>query len=785
MVYGGLNIADYPRKAYVPGRYDPDRIKKSPHLKTGHSLPIPSDPKLNCVGQELHRLLGELHTSLNFPKNWTARVRLIPDSGSPAEGADWLLPHVDEYNAVTFDTESCTKSGGTTYAIFGTLSGHVLLVDLRHYGQLLPEALGPLVEGRLVLGAALQNDVSVLRKWNFQPADTLPFSAKIQRHRLYPYRSFGKTSLKFIPEMVYGHHYGGRFEKVKKGGQLVLCPHFRKYPQPFSWPRWLNPVDLYDFSGPLNEQQLAYMKNDGLAPVIHVLLYGLLELCAGEVKPGPIGVRSVICHALDKGFGLKNDLETPAPASARPCDLDLLTFEDLDKEFANDLLPGPNWECAHGLQPGLNDSAMKEKLVSFPKRVQDEIRNYTTLNPNDDEDQIFLDLFGGFPTLKRAASILATLDAEPEPLPNLDQVPEAEPSASEPLAIAADANSERPQSGSGPVLGPDTSATPQVNAKRPRSSSEHTHGPDCKRRKIEVEMWECPMEGFVMVMIPTPNAEALKKTPMILESQAEVGGAEPRPEPAEVQVPEPEPQLVPSVQSPEMNTPPAQVNAALEVEPESPAVREPHEVEQADRLRLIQGMLADVPLPEPIRLPHCFTGVPLFRSRCQACGYRSQRKGHNTVHPVGACPVLANLAKLYYNLREQRWVEGHRPCEYRLCRTKTSHLEKMCPMLHSFCLECGLRGHVADDCEAAHQRFGRIELEAAYNASRQKGIRTRKQHPVWNFSPEIPPLRLVTHGGDSFLFPWTEATWKKFNAMTPEDKAHEVFIELAAGAEVR
>ena len=102
----------------------------------------------------------------------------------------------------------------------------------------------------------------------------LPFSAKIQNHALYPYKGHSHTSLKFIPEMIYGHHYGGKFKQVRKGRRSTsrLIPTFEKYPQPFSWPRWLNPVDLYDYSAPLTEQQLAYMRNDGIAPVIHVIL---------------------------------------------------------------------------------------------------------------------------------------------------------------------------------------------------------------------------------------------------------------------------------------------------------------------------------------------------------------------------------------------------------------------------------------------------------------------------------------------------------------------------------
>ena len=732
MVYGGLNLEDYPRKSYVPGRYDPNRIHKSQYLKPGQTLPLPpsSDPELNCVGQELQRLLGELHTSLNFPKTWAAKVRLVPDTGTPAEGVDWLLPHVDEYNAITFDSESCTKEGGVTYAILGSVSGHVLLVDLRQFNRHLPEVFKPLIEGRLVLGAALHNDVSLLRPWNFHPADTLPFSAKIQRHPLYPYRSAGKTSLKYIPEMVYGHHYGGKYEKVRKGGQLVLCPHFRKHPQPFSWPRWLNPVDIYDFSSPLNEQQLAYMKNDALAPVVHVLLYGIMELSAGEVNASPVDVRSVVCHALNKGFGLVNDFEVKNPPLPDPADL--ITFEDLDREFANEI-SAPNWEWAHGLQSGLNDVAMREKLLSFPVKIREEIKNYATLNPIDDDDQVFLDLFGGFPHLSALPRCLRT--SRPRPSQTWTKGGTSGWSRRPETPLSLPQNAPR-QDALSPQEAPECNRG--TDCKPPPSSSEHIHGPKCKKRKIEVEMWECPMEGFVMVVIPTPNPEALKNTPAILANKDEI---QPHPEPVEDNLLEVEPSqrdldsemstvqvnaALETVPPPRSETPSVQVNAA----PKVALLRKPHDVGPEERLRLLQGMLEDVPLPEPIRLPHCFTGVPLFRSRCQACGYRSGRKGHNTVHPVGACPVLANLAKLYYNFNEQRWVQGHRPCEYRLCRNKTSHLEKMCPMLHSFCLQCGLRGHRADDCTAAHQRFGVAELESAYDASRKKGVRSRKQHPV-------------------------------------------------------
>ena len=53
------------------------------------------------------------------------------------------------------------------------MSGHVLLIDLRNIKErndVLPTELRPLVEGRLVMGSALQNDTMMLRGLKFVPA---------------------------------------------------------------------------------------------------------------------------------------------------------------------------------------------------------------------------------------------------------------------------------------------------------------------------------------------------------------------------------------------------------------------------------------------------------------------------------------------------------------------------------------------------------------------------------------------------------------------------------------
>ena len=261
MDYSKLNLNKYPRfqrKGTVPGQYDQSRAYSSPHLKPGAAFPVLGEnSELNRLSESLGTRIASMHTALTLSEGQLSKIRVVPDSGSLQDGAAWLQPHVDSFNIVSFDTESCQATGGLTFCVFGTMSGHVLLVDHRKVtGNTLHPSLRPLVEGKLVLGSGLsRNDSKMLAGVPCRLGDTLPFSRSIQLHQLYPYSVQGyvagtKPGLKHIPEMIFGHCYGPLGLVTRKGTGLGNQQR-AGFPQPFEWPDWLYPTKMYSFrSGP-------------------------------------------------------------------------------------------------------------------------------------------------------------------------------------------------------------------------------------------------------------------------------------------------------------------------------------------------------------------------------------------------------------------------------------------------------------------------------------------------------------------------------------------------------
>ena len=266
--------------------------------------------------------MAALHTALHLGVPQLKRIRIVPDSGTLEEGAAWLLPHVDAYNIVSFDTESCHREGGLAFSIFGAMDGYALLVDHRPSPvNRLEPALQPLIKNRLVLGSGItRQDSRMLAGLPCRLGDTQVLSKAIQTHPRYPYEACNytigqKSGLKLIPEMLFGHCYGPLSLVTRKGASIEDEDYQERqgFPQPFEWPTWLYPVTMYTFrSSPPSQEQIAYMYNDSVAPFLHVMLLTMLRL-ADESLTGVATVQEALSLTASSFFG-----DTVATVSTQP-----------------------------------------------------------------------------------------------------------------------------------------------------------------------------------------------------------------------------------------------------------------------------------------------------------------------------------------------------------------------------------------------------------------------------------------------------------------------------------
>ena len=296
MVYSKLNLDTYPkfhRAGTAQGTFNANLIYHSKYLKEGAVFPLKgTNSELNRLSSSLGAKMASLHTALHLGAPQLRRIRIVPDSGTLEEGAQWLLPHVDAYNMVSFDTESCHRLGGLSFSIFGAADGFALIVD--HRGSAVTElcaALRPLVKGRLVLGSGLaKQDSHMLSGLNCKLGDTQTLSRALQDHPNYPYEAPNcpagrKTGLKHVPEMLFGHCYGPLSLVTRKGTGFEEYQERQGFRQPFEWPAWLYPSKMYTFKkSPPSQEQIAYMYNDAISPFLHLMLMGMLHLSEGSLS---------------------------------------------------------------------------------------------------------------------------------------------------------------------------------------------------------------------------------------------------------------------------------------------------------------------------------------------------------------------------------------------------------------------------------------------------------------------------------------------------------------------
>ena len=784
-----ISLNKYPkfhRKGSVPGSYDPKLAFTSRYLKPGCQFPIKGDStELNRLCESLGQKIAELHTALSFSKHHLDKVRVIPDSGTPEAGAAWLQPHVERYNAVSFDTESCHIFGELTFCIFGTMDGFVLIVDQRKCGgETLSPALKNLLANRLVLGSGISaNDSKILRGVPCKMGDTIPFSRKIQSHSKYPYQVENylpgtKPGLKHIPEMLYGHCYGplatrkgARSDGTRRAG----------FPQPFDWPDWLYPTKMYTFKdGPPKLEQLTYMYNDAVAPFLHLMLMTNLELAEGNVDD-TVSMEEALSLTTKRFFPIPtNSSETTmtTPESSKPLPI------PKRKEDSS----GPDlWASLGGIAPGISDDALLESLMYLPDDILLKIQNFMDLDTEDSEDADFIELYGGLFTLARASNVIedhgllhgvkddkrVSLSSASDEAYVSDGM---EVDCCAPVQYAqSDAQSSGTPTPAPPVLLADQSSqtalehrdagvqsSPRPEIRHQETQSHEPAEPPVKRRRITIEVWA--ENGQIHAALPP---DSLPAGP---EATAERRASEPA---TDCDQEEP-------AAAAEVDPPSARVAAVAFEDDISDrrTLRRPQDVSASERLGLLSGSVQDVAIPNMTEIPSRFGSSPDFGPRCSQCGHKQDFAKPGKVHPVDACPVLGRYGSEAFNPVTGTWRSA--PCLYPLCHRKGHHFTKMCTELQSLCLRCGVRGHSTSRCDLVSLEYSKEALADAYSVFKSFGLRSRKWSRCqdWDFRPELPSFRVITLQDKNYLFPWTEEEAHRISKLSLSQIKTEILQEL-------
>ena len=790
--YKGLEIYSYPQyEANPPGKYNDKAAFHSKYLKANTSFPVLSpDPVLQSLGQVLGNMIAKLHTSITLSPRELDKVWLAPDSGTIEEGVNWLKPYVDEYNLVSFDTENEDANKRPAYCILGALSGHVLIVDVRQAQmERLPPPLRPLIEGRLVLGSGLGNDTGMLRGLVFRTGEIQTLSLRLQSHSKFPYHAgtyLGRRkNLKFIPMLIYGEYYGPLHRRDPRNTKfLEVCkPGFKR-------PWWLQPPGFYRYGrGKPKREQIAYMKNDGVAPHIHVLLLTMLEAANGGINPQQAEVSQAIKSVLERRYGTVPH-ESAAPSGSASSGR-LGTPSGGASPGEGGSLKG--W----GLPSGLPDHELRKRLAELDDDTRKDITLYDYLDPFKPEDRAFIDHHGGLITLKRAATMLETDD-------NL--TPPSKPTDTALAAVGSDdaqmlEEAERmfgvepnktPAGGDPPgsnTMRQERDQTPGVGEKRPLMTSpardhdeRHQHSAECKRRRMEVEVWDCPGEATMVAVIPVVNPMTLAEMPAgPVGASRGFTDAERKAAMDEGVTARCPPRSRSSSTSSDDSSASSSSTSSTDDTTDEAVTMAPEEVPEEERLELLRGRVDRVNLPSDVVLPPRFTAVPSFTNKCNTCGHKFNSKyrsieAERKRHPEEPCPGLRRYGQEHFDAATQTW--NTKPCGYPLCPWPTNHLSSVCKQLHALCHKCGERGHDLERCDVVHVDFTRRERETAYQEYKAVGLKTRKANPDWDFIPKLKPFRLLHHGTQSYLFPWDESKMQEYHQAEDQKRSAMIREEL-------
>ena len=765
--YNGLNLDKYPSFATrgERGKYglDPSAAYKCRYLGKG-SFPVlhPDNVRLRELGEELGVLIAGMYTSLHPAPELAHKTRIVPDSGSFEQGAAWLRPHIEQVGIVSFDTEASLKGNlGTCFAIFGAADGYVLIADLReeNSGEM-PSCLARLLRDKLVIGSNVKADIASSGGHMRFTGDTKFLSGWVQRHRLSPYplhRSQNgdyKLGLKHLPELIYGLQYGPLKSLPYKNskGKLGFKPptHLTKFPQPYQWPLWLHATRMYDFSAAkITVEQIAYMRNDGCSPHIHLLCAAMLYAAEGSVNPGAATVKNALLVTAGALFHALPD----------------------------------TWEAVHGIPRNLSTEDLMEEVRRLPSDSLRTIKAYDCFldmdNAEAGPDQAFLDLHGGPETIKR---IHALLEKHPELLPggrvveeDLEDAPKAEAVGTE-LLKDQDTGEDHVESLEVEMTPAESLPAPAA-AKRthteasPSTSGAEKHGAECKRARYEFTVCSCPGATPEFRQIP------IEDIPL-----------PPGPPPAS------------RVVRPVMQG---------RVLSESIPVRLPTMLDVlAGRVSLGEG---NPDISQALRPPR-LTGLFSTHERCGTCGARTSSRHTTASCPTFVKFKAAHLRTetgewdelpCKYQLCSTNKTHFTKSCPHlhALCLTcgYRGHDAQRCRAVHvrSTLAErramfeevalIGMSTRKAKERETveggslkkANKRMTKQQQRAgqAPGPVERRVIRAPAQ-PEWDFHPVIPSLTVVSHSNKCYLVTWTEDDLIKFFGAPNREKEAMLFAEF-------
>ena len=273
--------------------YDPKITQKSKYLKPGWTFPPQAPPEKAAASAGVLSLIHQMGEHVAHLQT-THTIRPIyahpnyfrqSSLANMETSLEWLRGHIGNTMLLSFDIEFVPRTKIPFLVLLGTLHKRTLTIDVRSYrpesGESpLPPPLIDFLRDYILVGAAIKDDVKEAKLEASSYLDVLELSRSITLHPFCPWRSLfpevylsNRTSLKHVPELLYSEWYGTLTQNdfIKRRSSYPL-EHIKE------WPASRTPLKLYAWKFPVRGTQLAYCRNDSMAPFIHFYVLCILEM---------------------------------------------------------------------------------------------------------------------------------------------------------------------------------------------------------------------------------------------------------------------------------------------------------------------------------------------------------------------------------------------------------------------------------------------------------------------------------------------------------------------------
>ena len=703
---------------------DPKALRRSRYLKDPDKFPprhpedAPGGIRRNISEGILYKLEGLQPTNLVPEKyNDPDYLRLSYKGETALADARWLVGGAGPSKLIFLHGQFDSKTGNVVKLSFYTLGNRCLIYDLRTQkvtGRIPPAARWILEQhGHWIVGQDIKALLRTLVVTTFFTIEVRDIARDICQHPKNPFQLPKGTNVdklgRWLLPLLWFDEYGG-MTSAKDFTNLQLC-----FPQEHltTWPWDRRPLTEQDFDLTLNNCQVSYLRNCGIADASAVLTYGLLELATEDVT---VTINKRITNKVVIPSGCSWDKAVTFILVLKLAEATLTKEERI------------MWDSRALVDPP-SEKAIKEAWQRPFLWQQPQSMNKNAEHPVASREKKLERYKSYYRNQKESRAEAMEIDPPCSSSSPVSSPREEKARLKSVVAAVVEHNSKVEST----ALRRSPIRAPTVNQQRYTLRLERRRSPSRSRsRRQSPDRGREPSRKSSSGRGGSPRRGEREKSVVRRSATGRLSR-------------ESERQGRHGHEHGSNRSRGGDLRHRLEARRESASARTSRRPSGHSRTRSLQRdssrrnrsvssplkySAAEVPANSTtVVYPHRFQLEPAIEARCPFCAERRGEK-HRYLED---CPKYQRLAAKHGSNRAN-W--SLHLCEYAACQEPNTHLVAACPWLHRRCGSCKVRGHSAGPlCQKSN-----FVLQRMYKAAAEKGAFTRRcvSEPQWQFAP--PPF---------------------------------------------